>query len=179
VGGFEVLKVHTVVPFVVIGISCVVVAAAVTLLKHFGPPLLINETPSEPRGIYRLVPHAPGDYQRGMYVIFPVPAELRAVVYGRGWLREGIPLLKELLGMPGDRVCISREALRINERYIGPVFERDSHGMVLPQHPGCFVIPEGHFLPASQHLANSFDGRYFGAIPMRDLTGEARPVWTF
>lgn len=170
---------HTYSPFVVVVVVTMVITAALTWLKYLGPALLINETPSEPRGIYRVVRHAPRDYQRGMYVIFPVPAELHAVVYGRGWLREGIPLLKELLGMPGDRVCISQTMLRINQRYIGPVFDRDSHGMPLPQHPGCFVIPEGQVFPATGHLPNSFDGRYFGPVPIRDLTGEARPVWTF
>jgi len=163
----------------VIGMVAIFVTVAVTAFKHLGPPLFINETPSEPKGIYRLIRRAPGAYQRGMYVIFPVPAEFRAVVYGRGWLRDGIPMLKEILGMPGDRVCITRDALRINERYIGPVFERDGRGLALPQTQGCFVVPEGYLFPASQHLANSFDGRYFGAIPINDVTGEARPVWTF
>jgi conjugative transfer signal peptidase TraF len=172
-------KLHTIAPFIVIGIAATFVGTAVTSYRRFGPPLLINETASEPMGIYRLVRHAPRDYQRGMYVIFAVPPELRNVVYGRGWLREGIPFLKELLGVPGDRVCISRDALSINERYIGPVFEHDSVGLSLPQHPGCFVVAQGEVFPASRHFAMSFDGRYFGAIPLKDLGGEARPVWTF
>ena len=170
---------RTWVPFIVMGISTLAVAGGVTSIKLWGPPLFINGTPSEPQGLYRLIPHPAPDYRRGMYVIFPVPEEMRDLVYGRGWMRAGIPFLKEILGVPGDRVCISREALRINDRYIGPVFGRDRYGLPLPQRLGCFVIPEGQFFPASRHLANSFDGRYFGSISMQQLTGEARPVWTF
>ena len=94
-------------------------------------------------------------------------------------MRDGIPFLKELLGLAGDRVCISAQRLEINERVIGPVFQVDSHGLPLPQHLGCFVVPPGSFFAASQYLDKSFDGRYFGALSMSILSGEARPIWTF
>ena len=173
------LQVHTVVPFGVMGVAALVVTFTVTLLRQFGPPLCINQTPSEPVGVYRLVQHSPTDYRRGMYVIFPVPQHLQNLVYGRGWMRAGIPFLKEIIGLAGDRVCISATALQVNDHYIGPLFASDSHGLSLPQRPGCFVVPQNAFFAASQRLPNSFDGRYFGALPLAVLTGEARPVWTF
>ena len=176
---FEAMQLHTQAPIVIVVITAAIVGLTVPLLRHFGPPLFINETPSEPTGIYRLIEHLPQDYRRGMYVIFPGPEEVQSLVYGRGWLRAGIPFLKELLGLPGDQVCISSSALRINDTYVGPVFEQDSHGLPLPQRRGCFVIPEGSFFAASHHLPNSFDGRYFGALPLSVISGEARPVWTF
>ena len=176
---FNAMQLHTRAPLVIVVIAGASVGLAVPLLRHWGPPLLINETPSEPIGIYRLIEHLPKNYRRGMYVIFPVPEEVQSLVYGRGWLRAGIPFLKELLGLPGDQVCISSSALRINDAYVGPVFERDSHGLPLPQRRGCFVIPEGYFFAASHHLPNSFDGRYFGPLPLTAISGEARPVWIF
>jgi conjugative transfer signal peptidase TraF len=179
VASSEMLKLRTFAPLIVIGVSGLVVGTSLALMRSLGPPLYINETPSEPRGIYRLIRHPGPGYRRGMYVIFPVPEEWRTLVYGRGWMRNGIPFLKELAGVPGDTVCVSRDALRINDRYIGPVFERDSRGLSLPQHVGCFVVPAGYFFAASRYLKNSFDGRYFGALPMSLLIGEARPVWTF
>jgi conjugative transfer signal peptidase TraF len=141
--------------------------------------MLINETPSEPVGFYRLVPHDSGDYRRGMYVVFPVPDDLRAIVYGRHWMRNGIPFLKELIGLEGDQVCIFSDRLEVNGRTVGPVFRVDSVGFPLPQHPGCFAIPKGNFFAASQYLDKSFDGRYFGALPLTIVEGEAKPVWTF
>jgi len=173
------MKVHTTVPFFVMGIAAVMVSITVLVWKEWGPTILINETPSEPIGLYRLIRHEEGGYRRGMYVVFPVPRELYALVYGRHWMRNGIPFLKELMGLAGDRVCILRDRLEINERTVGPVFTVDSSGQPLPQHLGCFEVQPGTFFAASQHFDKSFDGRYFGALPLKLLKGEARPVWTF
>jgi len=172
-------KIHTAVPLVVMGMAALTVSITVGGWRQWGPPLLINQTPSEPVGFYRLVGHREEEFRRGMFIVFPVPKELHALVYGRHWMRNGIPFLKELRGLAGDRVCILADRLEINDRTIGPVFARDSHGQALPQHPGCFVIQPGYFFAASQTLDKSFDGRYFGALPLSMVQGEARPVWTF
>jgi conjugative transfer signal peptidase TraF len=172
-------KIQTVMPFYVMGFTAVVVSMGVLGWKAWGAKILINETPSEPVGLYRLVEHGENEYRRGMYVVFPVPEDLHALVYGRHWMKNGIPFLKQLLGLAGDRVCVVSHRLEINGRYIGPVFERDSQGQPLPQHPGCFEVQPGTFFAASQTLDKSFDARYFGALPLFELLGEARPVWTF
>ena len=173
------LTVQTSVPFFVMGWAAVAVTILVLGWKAWGPKLLINETPSEPVGFYRLVAHTEDQYRRGMFVVFAVPKDLRALVYGRHWMKNGIPFLKELAGLAGDHVCVGGHRLEINGRYIGPVFEHDSQGEPLPQHPGCFEVPAGTFFAASRALDKSFDGRYFGALPLSQLLGEARPVWTF
>lgn len=160
------------------GMACLGVAASVVTWKAVGPAILINETPSEPRGFYRLMPR-PVSVVRGMYVVFPVPAEVRDLVYGRHWMRNGIPFLKQVLGIAGDRVCLFPDRLEINERLIGPVFDVDSAGRPLPRRRGCFVVKDGDFFAASQHLEKSFDGRYFGPLPWSGVIGEARPLWTF
>lgn len=172
-------RIHTLVPFVVMGSAAILVSITLLIWRQWGPKLLINETASEPLGVYRLVPHEESNYRRGMFVVFPVPRELRAIVYGRHWMRNGIPFLKELLGMPGDRVCVFADRLEINTEAIGPVFERDSTGQSLPQQRGCFIVQPGYFFAASHYLDKSFDGRYFGALPLSEIQGEARPVWTF
>ena len=171
--------VHTRVPFLVMAIAAVLIPMTTLAWEVVGPTILINETRSEPVGFYRLVAHTPEDYRRGMYVVFPVPQNVRELVYGRHWMRNGIPFLKELIGLEGDRICIFRDRLEVNGRTVGPVFAVDSVGLPLPQHPGCFLVPEGSFFAASQYLDKSFDGRFFGALPLGILQGEARPVWTF
>jgi conjugative transfer signal peptidase TraF len=173
------LRIHTAVPFYVMGLAAVLVSILVLWWREWGPKILINETPSEPVGLYRLVEHHEDEFRRGMYVVFPVPKELHAMVYGRHWMKNGIPFLKELLGLAGDHVCVLSDRLKINGRTIGPVFQRDSQGQPLPQHPGCFEVQAGTFFAASQYLDKSFDGRYFGPLPLSELQGEARPLWTF
>jgi conjugative transfer signal peptidase TraF len=173
------MKVHSVAPFIMMGVAALVVILAVTVWKRFGPTILINETPSEPLGFYRLTRHPESHYRRGMYVVFPVPPELRELVYGRHWLRDGIPLLKEVMGLHGDRVCIYADRFEINRQVVGPIFAVDREGHPLPQQRGCFEVQPGYFFAASQHFERSFDGRYFGPLPLAIVTGEARPLWTF
>ena len=170
---------HTVAPFFAMGFAAILVALAVTLCRRLGPAILINETSSEPVGFYRLVPHPESHYRRGMFVVFPVPPKLRELVYGRHWIRDGIPLLKEVLGMHGDRVCIYADRFEINGQVVGPVFAVDREGHPLPQQRGCIEIQPGYFFAASRYFEHSFDGRYFGPLPLAIVTGEARPLWTF
>jgi conjugative transfer signal peptidase TraF len=172
--------VQTATPFFVMGLSAVLISIGVLAFKEWGPQILINGTPSEPVGFYRLVRHHElHDYHRGMYVVFPVPHDLKPLVYGRHWLKDGVPFLKELSGIEGDQICVLHHRLTINGKDAGPVFQVDSHGLALPQHPGCFQVPPGDFFAASQYFDKSFDGRYFGSLPLRLLSGEARPVWIF
>jgi conjugative transfer signal peptidase TraF len=173
------MKVHTVAPFFVMGFAAILVALAVILWMRFGPTILINETPSEPVGFYRIVPRSEPHYRRGMFVVFPVPPELREIVYGRHWLQDGMPLLKEVMGVRGDRVCVYADRFEINRKVVGPVFAVDREGHPLPQQRGCFEIQPGYFFAASQYFERSFDGRYFGPLPLAIVTGEATPLWTF
>jgi conjugative transfer signal peptidase TraF len=172
-------NVKTWVPVIVMVVAAGMVSAGVLSWRRIGPSILINETRSEPLGLYRVVAHPQGDYRRGMYVLFPVPDSVQSLVYGRHWIRAGVPLLKELWGLAGDEVCVLADRLQVNGQYVGPVFERDRTGQALPKIRGCFEVQSGSFFAASNHLPNSFDGRYFGALPLSQLLGEARPVWTF
>ena len=166
-------------PFYVMGLAGMLVSILVLGWKAWGPEILINETPSEPLGLYRIIAHDLPDYRRGMTVVFPVPSAFRTLVYGRRWLRGGMPLLKQIGALAGDRVCIFTHRFAINGRTLGPVFTVDSSGRPLPEIRGCFEVKPGDFFAASLHLDKSFDGRYFGVLPLSQLQGEARPLWTF
>jgi conjugative transfer signal peptidase TraF len=173
------LTLKTTAPFFVMGMAAFAVSMGVLAWKQWGPQMLINGTASEPLGLYRLVRHGSADYRSGMYVVFPVPPDMQALVYGRHWMPDGVPFLKELAALGGDRVCVLPHRLEINGRYVGPVYEEDSQGRALPRNLGCFPVPQGMFFAASGHLDKSFDSRYFGPLPLTQLLGEARPVWTF
>lgn len=142
----------------------------------FGVALLINPTPSEPRGIYRVVHRV--HYTRGMLVVLPVPASVASLVTDRGWLPPGVPLIKGVGAVAGDWVCVSEEAVTVNGETVGPVYERDSTGRDLPAIRGCERVRHGEFWPLSSYAKKSFDGRYLGAQPLSAIVGEAVPVWT-
>jgi conjugative transfer signal peptidase TraF len=147
-------------------------------LSSVSPPtLILNYTASMPLGIYQRVPiHT---WRHGMVVVITPSSSDKALIAARGWLMKTGVLIKPIGALPGDQVCIQNDTVTVNGKAVGPVFAKDSHGLPLPVIRGCFVLPQGTVFPLSTHSAHSFDGRYFGAIPMAQVLGEARPVWIF
>lgn len=172
-------RVEIVRPLLVIGLAAVVVACGRVALVASSTRLLVNLTPSEPRGLYRVVPRPASQYVRGMRVVLPVPGGFTSFVVERGWLAPGIPLVKEIGAVAGDRVCVGARQATVNDRIVGPVYADDSAGRALPALRGCFIVRPGEFLPVSTRIPNSFDGRYFGPQAVATIIGEARATWTF
>lgn len=162
--------------WIFIGRAATFVLAVRLLWPALGVPLLINTTASEPRGIYRVAERSA--YTRGMLVVLPVPASVATLVTDRGWLARGVPLIKGVGAVAGDRVCITDEAVMVNGNTVGPVYASDSNGRPLPVVRGCESVPAGEFWPLSAYALKSFDGRYMGAQPVSAILGEAVPVWT-
>ena len=173
------MKLRTRAPFY--AMTCV--AAGVTLMSFtwhcIGLGIVINPTVSEPVGFYHIVFHRVPDYHRGMTVVFPVPGPFQSLVYGRGWLKAGVPLMKDIGALAGDQVCVREDHFEVNGRNLGPVSTVDRTGASLPRLRGCFRIAGGYFFPMSRYSERSFDGRYIGAQPLSVIIGEARALWTF
>lgn len=147
------------------------------IAARFGPETgyYINYTASVPVGLYRMLP-ADDRVKLGELVFMEVPEHARPYAYGRGWLPEGALLIKRVGGVPGDKYAITDTGLSINGRFIGPVFEQDREGKPLPKKRGTWRIKQGYFLPVATGVENSFDGRYFGAVPVGLIRGKAIPV---
>lgn len=141
-------------------------------------PFYLNLSNSEPQGIYRLIP-LDSHLKKGDLIIMKVPVQARPYVYGRGWLPNGWLLLKNVGAMTGDQVTITNDKILINQKDTGPVFQHDHQGRPLPEIRGSFRIQPGYFLPLATAVPNSFDGRYFGPVPLRVIVGEAKPFLIF
>lgn len=135
-----------------------------------------NGSPSAPRGFYL---YQEPQLQRGQYVLIPVPAGVEELVTSRGWLPAGVPLLKQIGALPGDKVLISAREIRVNGAYIGSILETDQQGLPLPRLRGEFTIPDGQFLPLSLTYDRSFDGRYFGPVPISSILDSVAPLLVF
>lgn len=132
--------------------------------------LRLNVSPSLPYGLYRL--HAvPPTLTRGMLVVLPVPPSVQPI-----WSRW-LPLLKPIAGVPGDRIAIVDQELRINGVPFGPVLSH-THGQALPQLAGRWIVAEGDVFVASA-VPRSLDGRYFGCTKVTALTAVATPFLTW
>jgi conjugative transfer signal peptidase TraF len=138
----------------------------------------LNLSSSEPVGLYVVNP-LHGNLTRGVIVLMRCPDGYEKYLYGRNWLPKGWPLFKTVSGTSGDRFCIMEDVLTVNGRVLGTVYASDDKGRPLPKLKGCRTIPENHFLPIGTRLSTSFDGRYFGAVPVSLVIGTAKPVLIF
>lgn len=137
----------------------------------------LNLSSSMPRGLYRVTP--PGTIKRGERVIFSPPGWAQPFIYGRRWLPQGWPILKYVGALEGDTYCVQGKAFLVNQKYTGPVFVKDGEGRALYPAIGRHLVEKNSFLPVSTHIPNSFDGRYFGTVPLSAIKGKASPVWMF
>ncbi|MBN8888445.1 MAG: S26 family signal peptidase [Rudaea sp.] len=152
--------------------------AADEAIDASGHALVVNTSPSMPSGIYWIA-RGGASMQRGDVVQFAPPDGVRELIYGRGWLPEGMPLLKTVGGLAGDVYCVRDGRFVVADADLGPVFTHDSQDLPVPQILGCRCVGEDEFLPVASTLDRSFDGRYFGAVPVRNVLGVGHALVTF
>ena len=134
-----------------------------------------------------------GNPQRGDIVVFYSP-------------HDGRRLVKRVIGLPGDTVELRNETLFLNESPVSyaplaasmsaalPAVERErgrfateqlparAHAiMAIPELPakrtfGPVRVPEGHYFMMGDNRDNSFDSRFWGAVPRREIVGRATAV---
>lgn len=142
--------------------------------------LILNQTPSLPRGLYWLTRDVPIDtLQRGELVWVQLPEQLELLAKQRRYL-PGHPdahLLKPVAGLPGDVWCVRTGALFVADRPLGLIHPQDSSGRAMPLLPErCERLLPDQILVASAQ-PRSFDARYFGPTPASSILGCATPVW--
>lgn len=163
------------------GLAGVCIASAIAtaaLISVSGHRIVVNDSPSMPRGFYWMTIGATPS-ARGEVVMFRPDAAWAARIYGRGWLPAGMPLLKTVGGLPGDEYCVRDGRFLIAGSEIGPVFRVDSQGRPIPQIGGCRRVGNGEFLPIAKTFDRSVDGRYMGSVPVRNVLGVGHALMTF
>jgi conjugative transfer signal peptidase TraF len=136
----------------------------------------LNLSPSVPLGVYRLT--SLGTLAVGDLVVFDPPEGTQPYIYGRGWLPNGWPLIKYVGALAGETFSIEGASFYINNKYKGTVYDRDDEGRTLPKITGYHTVEPGMFLPVSPY-SRSFDGRYFGTVPVNSIKGKASPLWHY
>ena len=160
---------------VVLGWAGLALAAlALAPVAARAPRLIWNASASLPLGLYRLEPTRA--VTAGELVAYrPAPEWSRAFA-ARGYLPDGVPLLKPVAATPPSMVC--RQGLRIviDGRTVAMALEKDRAGRPLPRWSGCITLgPEAVFLLAPD-VPDALDGRYFGPVDRRDLLGRIVPI---
>jgi len=140
------------------------------------PPLLLyNPSESAPLGWYRV--EAIDVISRGDLVVANLPRDASELAAQRGYLPAGIPVIKSVAALNGDRVCAENGLLQINGIPTVQVLATDKAGRPLPSPwKACRRLQANEILLLSDRTPDSFDGRYFGAVPKSNVQGRAAPV---
>jgi conjugative transfer signal peptidase TraF len=139
------------------------------------PWIVYNASGSAPFGFYRVGNRVP---KRGDIVAIRASKTLEHLLVTHTVLPPGIPLLKRVTALGGDRICRSAGVVFVNGEAVAEALERDRDGHPMPIWEGCFTLFDGQFFVVQPHPF-SFDSRYFGPVSECQIIGIARPIWTW
>jgi conjugative transfer signal peptidase TraF len=146
-------------------------------LAQARPLLVYNATPSAPIGFYRV--SAARGLRVGDLVIFRAPPRFAALLAERGYLPLGVPLLKGIAAVAGDRVCERDGHVVIAGTPVAKALPVDGKGRPMPIWQGCRTLAAGEFFAMLVRNPASLDSRYFGPVATSLIIGKAVPWWTF
>ncbi|MBE7156877.1 MAG: conjugative transfer signal peptidase TraF [Rhodospirillales bacterium] len=136
--------------------------------------IVINDTPSLPEGFYQKTSRPVG---KGSFVLLCLPpGELSARPYARGLL------LKQIVAVPGDRVCIDAAGVTVNGQPLvnSAQLAVDRDGAPLPRLALTdYTVRENEVLAMSTYNPRSFDGRYFGPLQRGSILAVVEPRLTW
>lgn len=156
--------------------TSVAFATLVAAVVRPRPHLIWNASASVPLGFYAVVPT--GKFARGDLAVVAPPPEVAELFAERGYLPRGVPLLKHVAAVAGQRVCRTELKITIDGKTVGLARRRDRKGRVLPEWQGCFQLAEGDLFLMNTTVPDSLDGRYFGIVDSENVVGRAVPIWT-
>lgn len=103
----------------------------------------------------------------GVYAFDPPPA-------AAALFRDGTRFAKRIVGLPGDRVEVTLAATTINGVVVGEGLDlTDTLGMPPETYVRRFTVRPDTVFPMGE-TRDSFDGRYYGVVPVEALLGRAR-----
>jgi conjugative transfer signal peptidase TraF len=135
--------------------------------------VLINESPSLPRGLYLRWGER---IERGSIVAVGQPVEVMAYLARLGMPAE-VLLLKRVAAAGGDTVCVEGGVLQTPGRRVS-TRAHDGQGEALRVWEGCRSLePDELFLLGD--TPGSFDSRYFGPVKRGAAKGNYREILTW
>ncbi|SFK69750.1 S26 family signal peptidase [Methylocapsa palsarum] len=144
-------------------------------LVHPSPKLIWNASASAPIGLYAL--RAASDLRESDLVAVIPPEPVARFLDERGYLPQGVPLMKRILALPGQMVCREGVRISVDGAAIGEAQARDRRGRDLPEWQGCRRLADAEVFLMNP-VSDSLDGRYLGPFPASSIIGRAAPLWT-
>src|SRR3546814_18179470 len=89
-----------------------------------------------------------------------------------GYLPRGVPLMKHVAALPGQRVCRNGTAITVDGIAMGDALDHDRRGRPLPLWTGCRLVADGELFLLNWQVRDSLDGSYF--VPLTVRSAERR-----
>lgn len=158
-----------------------IAALAASALQARAARWVYNPSDSVPRGWYRIEPVDPSRPALHVddIVLARLPVEVAALAARRGYLPEGIPLLKRIGAMAPQRVCTAGRTVYVDDVPVALARYADGQGRGLQLWLHCRTLRPGELFMISATNPESFDSRYFGPIDAAAVFGRAQPIWTW
>lgn len=163
-------------------LKTLVTMQAAAMLVAFGswvhpmPRLIWNASASVPIGLYAVRPERTP--RREDLVVVSPPALLADYLAQGGYLPRGVPLLKRIAAVGGQRVCRTDRTVTVDGAAFATARDKDRRGRELPRWSGCVTLTDTQVLLLNRDVPDSLDGRYFGPLPTSTIVGRAQPIWT-
>jgi type IV secretory pathway protease TraF len=135
-----------------------------------------NATASVPTGLYAI--RGKASLHVGERVAIEPPPELRRLLAERHYLPTGVPLIKRIAAVRGQRVCRFAHGITIDGQYVGAARARDRLGRPLPVWAGCHVLRIRRAVRDEPGCARQLRRPLFRRAAQADVIGRATPVWT-
>ena len=166
-----------------LGLATALVVGPLSALALAG--VSINTTSCLPLGFYQALPPKP--LAVGQTWTVCLPRKWTAFGLHRGYLHPGTdclggsqPLIKEIAGLPGETVIVSKTGVTIDGKRwpLSAPLTRDTAGRPLVPDYGTHIIPKGMVWVMGLSW-KAWDSRYYGPIPQRDLLQRQQAVLTW
>ena len=138
--------------------------------------LVWNASASTPIGLYEIEPVGVLEVSDLVAVMPPKP--LADFMVERGYMGRNVPLMKRVMGLPGQQVCRIGRSITVDGVSLGDALDRDRTGHALPVWQGCRRIADGDLFIMNPDVRDSLDGRYFGPLSASAVIGKATPLYT-
>ncbi len=163
-----------------IGLAALCAPAVMPMSAHERMFVVYNPTDSVPRGWYRVssIDNA-ASLHVGSIVMARLPVDVASFAGQRGYLPNGVPILKRVGAVAPQSVCVRAQTVRVDGAMVATVRTHDGARRLLQAWPQCRPLAAGELFLLSDANPASFDSRYFGPIAASAVLGIARPLWTW
>jgi len=169
-------------------VSLSVIPLAVIVFWALG--IIVTYTGSIPVGFYRIVANA-RPIQWGDIISFCLPNNVAKIGLKRGYLRHGTcangseALMKQVIAIPGDVVILAHHHITVNGvnmtvDYLAPTSVTDKDHLPVTRFiKNGIYHANGYWVYGFGDSHYSWDSRYYGAIPEKNITHRLVPLWLF